>query len=85
MIRYICDVCHKEKKDTVNVQPVFETSLIGKAIPGVVAIPEKVRIRIMRSVRGTWNGGVLCDKCLVKALQSVINQLNAVEEEEIKK
>lgn len=74
MIRFFCDLCGREANKPTS-QPVFKAHVVPQPKPGASVVPNQVGVRIIRSVRGTWNGGVICNCCLAKSLQSVIDQL----------
>ena len=54
MIRYFCDLCGRELPHNRNyavVRPVYAY--------------KNVRVELTSSVNGLWNGGQLCECCLV--------------------
>lgn len=60
-VTYRCDVCNKTIANP-ETQPVFEKKQdAGKP---------KVQVRLQRSVDGRWNGGQVCDDCLVEIVSS---------------
>lgn len=79
-VRFFCDLCTCEVKGkTRSSQPVVEALLVPK--PGMLGEIKKVGVRIIRSINGTWNGGVICGKCMAAALRRVADELESEQKE----
>ncbi len=59
MVKYFCDVCKKQMTPNDNGR------LKGKE--GIL------EIEVMVSVNGVWNGGHVCHKCIVKAINELMD------------
>ena len=66
-IRYFCDVCDEEvKRNYVGDRPK------GEAFISTPTRGSPILIEIMSGTGGTWNKGVLCKSCLLKAAKSLL-------------
>ena len=56
MVRYFCDVCGEELRKGESAR-----------VHGEVG---RVSFEVMTAIDGTWNNGLICHACVVKAINS---------------
>lgn len=73
MIRVYCDVCSAEVTGPAkSPQPQFD---IPVDWPRNANAGDQIKVRLIRSLDGVWNGGDLCGTCLAKVLRHIVAQL----------
>lgn len=72
--RYFCDICTKEVQDP-TAQREFRTTVTLRKPPKDHTSDRQVGLKILRSIDGAWNAGHICNNCLGKALEQVLENL----------
>lgn len=73
-IRFFCDVCTEEVQEPAAQREFRTTVKVRPRVPGHTDTRE-VGVQLIRSIDGVWNAGHICNRCLRKALEQVIEEL----------